>query len=233
MNAGGDKLYMGLAATNSTDGKESIGYLDPRLEEQLEYDVAKLIYKLSSAKKPVVGWLSSIPMGGDFDMQTGRPKPPSAVYQQIEQLYTVRASNPRSPPSMATSTCWCSSTRRACHRRRCTPSTSSRCAVDTCWCSSIRAPRPILPRPATRTIRWPQMQADRSSDLQPLFTSWGVDFKPDQVVVDLEHGLEVSMRRGRAALATHRHPRASTTKAWARTSSPASSTPSTSRRRVA
>jgi len=51
----GEKLYLGLAATNSTDGKEVIPYLDPHLDEQLEYDVAKLIHKLSSAKKPVVG----------------------------------------------------------------------------------------------------------------------------------------------------------------------------------
>jgi ABC-type uncharacterized transport system involved in gliding motility auxiliary subunit len=36
VNASGEKLYLGLAATNSTDGKESIPYLDPSLEEQLE-----------------------------------------------------------------------------------------------------------------------------------------------------------------------------------------------------
>ena len=94
INAGGDKLYMGLAATNSVDGKEAIGFLDPRLEEQLEYDVAKLIHKLSTARKPVVGWLSSLPMGGDFDMQTGRPQPPWVVFGQVEQMYDVRPLEP-------------------------------------------------------------------------------------------------------------------------------------------
>ena len=94
INAGGDKLYLGLAATNSTDGKESIPYLDPKLDEQLEYDVAKLVHRLSTAKRPVVGWLSSLPMQGDFDMQTGRPPPALVVYGQIEQLYTVRALDP-------------------------------------------------------------------------------------------------------------------------------------------
>ena len=90
VGATGDKLYLGLAATNSTDGKEAIPFLDPQSEEQLEYDVAKLIHKLSSAKKPVVAWLSTLPMQGDFDMQTGRPRPPWVVYGQVEQLYTVR-----------------------------------------------------------------------------------------------------------------------------------------------
>ena len=79
VNASGEKLYLGLAATNSTDGKEAIPYLDPSLEEQLEYDVAKLIHKLSTARKPVVGWLSSLPMGGDFDMQSGRPRDRKSV----------------------------------------------------------------------------------------------------------------------------------------------------------
>ncbi len=35
IGATGEKLYLGLAATNSTDGKESIPYFDPQLDEQL------------------------------------------------------------------------------------------------------------------------------------------------------------------------------------------------------
>jgi ABC-type uncharacterized transport system involved in gliding motility auxiliary subunit len=196
INTGGDKLYMGLAATNSTDGKEAIGFLDPRLEEQLEYDVAKLIHKLSTAKKPVVGWLSSLPMGGDFDMQSGRPRPPAAVYQQIEQLYSVRSLEPTL--------------------------TSIDADVDVLV---IVHPK-NLPAPALYAIDqyalrgghllvfvdpraeadpsaqgdpnnpMAQMTADRSSNLEPLFKTWGIDYKPDQVVADLEHGLEVAMRQG-------------------------------------
>jgi ABC-type uncharacterized transport system involved in gliding motility auxiliary subunit len=195
INAGGDKLYMGLAATNSVDGKEAIGFLDPRLEEQLEYDVAKLIHKLSTARKPVVGWLSSLPMGGDFDMQTGRPRPPAAVYQQVEQLYSVRALEP------------------------------TLTSIDTDVDVLVIVHPKNLPAPALYAIDqyalrgghllvfvdpraeadpagaadpnnpMAQMQADRGSDL-PLLKSWGVDYSPGQVVVDLEHGLEVAMRQG-------------------------------------
>ena len=99
--------------------RNPFAYLDPQSEEQLEYDVAKLIHKLSSAKKPVVGWLSSLPMQGDFDMQTGRPRQPWVVYGQVEQLYTCATSSPRSPPSTMTSTCWSWCTRRICRPRRC------------------------------------------------------------------------------------------------------------------
>lgn len=196
MNAGGDKLYMGLAATNSTDGKESIGFLDPRLEEQLEYDVAKLIYKLSTAKKPVVGWLSSIPMGGDMDMQTGRPRPPAAVYQQIEQLYTVRTLEPT-----LTSVDGDVDVLVLVHPKNLPP--PALYAIDQ---YALRGghvlvfvdPRAEADPSAAGDPNNPmaQMQADRSSDLQPLFKAWGVDYSPDQVVVDLDHGLEVSMRQG-------------------------------------
>ena len=198
--------YLGLAATNSTDGKESIPYLDPQLDEQLEYDVAKLIHKLSSAKKPVVGWLSSLPMQGDFDMQTGRPRPPWVVYGQIEQLYTVRNLEP-------------TLTKHRRRRRRAGAGASegpaARGAVRHRPVRDARRPRAGVRRSELRRPTSPaqdpnnpmaQFTADKSSHLEPLLAAWGVDFKPDQVVVDLERGLVVAMREGEPPLAAHRHP---------------------------
>lgn len=196
INAGGDKLYMGLAATNSLDGKEAIPFLDPRLEEQLEYDVAKLIHKLGTAKKPVVGWLSSLPMGGDFDMQTGRQRPPSAVYQQVEQLYQVRALEP-TLTSIETDV----DVLAVIHPKQ-LPAPAL-FAIDQYALRGGRVlvfvdPRAEADPSAAGDPNDPmaQMQADRSSNLEPLFKAWGVDYSPSQVVVDLEHGLEVSMRQG-------------------------------------
>lgn len=196
INASGDKLYLGLAATNSTDGKESIGFLDPRLEEQLEYDVAKLIHKLSTAKKPVVGWLSSIPLGGDFDMQTGRPRPPAAVYQQIEQLYTVRTLEPTLTGIDADVDVLV-----IVHPKSLPP--AALYAIDQ---YALRGGHVLLfvdPRAEADPTAagdpnnpMAQMQADRSSDLAPLLGAWGVEYHPDQVVADLDHGLEVAMRQG-------------------------------------
>lgn len=195
INANGDRLYLGIAGSNSTDGKEALPFLDPRLEEQLEYDVARLIYKLSTPTKPVVGWLSSLPMQGDFNMQTGRPSPPWVIYGQVEQLYTLRNLEP------------------------------SLTAIDSDVSLLVLVHPKQLPPPALYAIdqyvlrgghvlvfvdpsaqqdpgagdpRDPmaQFQANRSSTLEPLLETWGVDYKPDQVVGDLERGLEVSMREG-------------------------------------
>ena len=88
--AGGPPLYFGLAATNSTDGRAAIEFFDPGKEEFLEYDVVKLIYQLANPKKPVVGWISGIPMTPVFDPQSGRESSPPVVYTQAQQLFDVR-----------------------------------------------------------------------------------------------------------------------------------------------
>ncbi len=87
---GGEQLYFGLAGTNSTDGKAVIEFFDNSKEQFLEYDVAKLIQQLANPKKAVVGWLTGLPMAGSFDPQSGRPTEPWAVYEQAQQLFTVR-----------------------------------------------------------------------------------------------------------------------------------------------
>jgi len=195
LSPGGDKLYLGLAATNSTDGKEAIPFLDPKLDEQLEYDVTKLIHKLGTPKKPVVGWLSSLPMGGDFDMRTGRPSPALMVYAQAEQLYAVRAIDPSvtkidedvdvlvlvHPKALPLAALF---------------------AIDQYAMRGGHLLVFVDPNAqadqsgADPNDPMAQFAADKSSHLEPLLTSWGVEFKPDQVVADLERGLVVAMREG-------------------------------------
>ena len=195
LGATGDKLYLGLAATNSTDGKEAIPFLDPQSEEQLEYDVAKLIHKLSSAKKPVVGWLSSLPMQGDFDMQTGRPKPPWVVYGQVEQLYTVRSLEPSLTKIDADVDVLV-----IVHPKALPP--AALYAIDQFALRGGRILAFVDPNAQADTAGadpnnpMAAMTADKSSHLEPLLTAWGLEFKPDQVVADLERGLTVSMREG-------------------------------------
>ena len=195
VGASGEKLYLGLAATNSTDGKETIPFLDPQLEEQLEYDVAKLIHKLSSAKKPVVGWLSSLPMQGDFDMRTGRPGQPWVVYGQVEQLYTVRNLEP-SLTTIGNDV----DVLVIVHPKELPP--AALYAIDQFALHGGHILAFVDPNAqadqagADPNNPMAQFAADKSSHLEPLLSAWGVEFKPDQVVADLERGLTVSMREG-------------------------------------
>ena len=48
---GGEKIFFGLAGTNSTNGKSVIPFLQPDKEIFLEYDVAKLIHELSAPQE--------------------------------------------------------------------------------------------------------------------------------------------------------------------------------------
>jgi ABC-type uncharacterized transport system involved in gliding motility auxiliary subunit len=195
LGATGDKLFLGLAATNSTDGKETIAFLDPQLEEQLEYDVAKLIHKLSSAKKPTVGWLSSLPMQGDFDVQTGRPGQPWVVYGQVEQLYTVRNLEP-SLTTIGNDI----DVLVIVHPKELPP--AALYAIDQFALRGGRILAFVDPNAqqdrsgADPNNPMAQFSADKSSHLEPLLAAWGLEFKPDQVVADLERGLTVSMREG-------------------------------------
>src|SRR5215472_10043837 len=83
-------LYFGLAGTNSVDGHQAIEFFDPQKEEFLEYDVVKLIYQLANPKKPVIAWLSGIPMTPSFDQQSGQMRDAWMTYTQAQQLFDVR-----------------------------------------------------------------------------------------------------------------------------------------------
>ena len=72
LTQGGDSLYFGLAGTNSTDGRSVIPNFQPDREQFLEYDIAKTLHELANPKKPVIGLLSSLPMSGQFNPQTGQ-----------------------------------------------------------------------------------------------------------------------------------------------------------------
>jgi ABC-type uncharacterized transport system involved in gliding motility auxiliary subunit len=195
VGASGDKLYLGIAATNSTDGKEAIPYLDYNLEEQVEYDVAKLIQRLSTAKKPVVGWLSSLPMQGDFDMQTGRQRPPQVVYGQLEQLYTLRTLEPT-----LTSIEDDVNVLVLVHPKQLPP--AALYAIDQYVLRGGHVLAFVDPNAqqdqagADPNNPMAAMAADKSSDLGPLFKAWGIDYDPTQVVADLERGLVVPIREG-------------------------------------
>jgi ABC-type uncharacterized transport system involved in gliding motility auxiliary subunit len=59
----GTKAYLGMAATNSTDGMRIIPLFTLEREKFLEYDITKSIYDLSHLKRKKIGILSSIKMG--------------------------------------------------------------------------------------------------------------------------------------------------------------------------
>ncbi|MEO3471631.1 GldG family protein [Roseomonas sp. CAU 1739] len=90
----GEQIYFGLAGSNLLDDERSIPFFQPERERFLEFDLTRLVYELSSPRRPVVGVMSTLPMNGDprmMMMMRGGPAPqPFAVMQTLRQFYTVQ-----------------------------------------------------------------------------------------------------------------------------------------------
>ncbi len=94
LNNTGDNLYFGLAATNSVDDIQTIPFFQPNRAEFLEYDVAKLIYALSTPDKPTVGLLSRLDVNGGFSPQTMQRTPPWMAIAQLREFFDLQDVDP-------------------------------------------------------------------------------------------------------------------------------------------
>lgn len=197
LGSGGRKLFFGLAGTNSTDGHAAIPFFDPTKEQFLEYDVMKIVYQLATPKKPVVGWMTSLPMQGGFDPSTGRPTEPWVIMEQAQQLFTVRPLDTtvtKIDPDVSVLV--------LVHPKHLSPATQY--AIDQ---FALRGGHilafvdPVAEQDqsgANPQNPMAAMGADRSSHLEPLLAAWGVGFNPGEVIGDADHALNVTTRQGGA-----------------------------------
>jgi len=191
----GQQFYFGLAGTNSTDGHAAIEFFDPGKEQFLEYDVVKLVYQLANPKKPVVAWLSSLPMGAGFDPQSGQMREPWLIYSEAQQLFDVRPLDPsatRIDPD--------TNVLVLVHPKELSPATQFAIDqfalrgghilvfVDPLAESDNAGADPQNPMAA--------MAADKSSHLTALLKAWGVQFNPGEVIADRGYALSVTMHQG-------------------------------------
>jgi ABC-type uncharacterized transport system involved in gliding motility auxiliary subunit len=197
LGASGGQLYFGLAGTNSTDGHAAIEFFDPAKEEFLEYDVMKLIYQLANPKKPVLGWLAGVPMTPSMDPQSGQTRQPWVVYAQAQQLFTVRPIEPTATqidPDIDVLV--------IVHPKNLAPAILF--AIDQFVLKGGHIAVFVDPiAEADTSGADPQnpmaaLTADKSSNLQPLLSAWGVQYNPHQVIGDAKQALSVSMHESEA-----------------------------------
>jgi len=191
----GNALYFGLAGTNSTDGHAAIDFFDPNKGEFLEYDLAKLVYQLSGARKPVIGWLSELPMSGGFDPASGQPRSAWVVLDQMQQVMDVRMldTNVASiDPAIDVLV--------LVHPKHL--SSATQFAIDQfalrgghilAFVDPLADQDPTAADPSNPAAA---LTADRSSHLPELLNAWGVDFDPHQIVADSRYAMSVTAREG-------------------------------------
>ena len=194
LGATGGQFYFGLAGTNSTDGHAAIEFFDPNKEQFLEYDVVKLVYELANPKKPVVAWMSSLPMGAGFDPQTGQMREPWVIYSDAQQLFDLRPLDQtvtHIDPDVNVLV--------LVHPKDLSPATQF--AIDQ---YALRGGHilvfvdPLAEADPSGAGANPMaaMGVDKSSHLTPLLNAWGVKFNPGEVVADRGHALSVTLRQG-------------------------------------
>jgi ABC-type uncharacterized transport system involved in gliding motility auxiliary subunit len=192
---GGGQFYFGLAGTNSTDGHAAIEFFDPNKEQFLEYDVVKLIYQLANPKKPVLAWLSSLPMDASYDPQGGGMRPAWVVYSEAKQLFDVRPLSPTAAKIDPDTNVLV-----LVHPKNLSPATEF--AIDQ---YALRGGHILLfvdpladfdHSDADPQNPMAAMTADKSSHFAPLLSAWGVQFNPAVVVADRGHALSVTMQQG-------------------------------------
>jgi ABC-type uncharacterized transport system involved in gliding motility auxiliary subunit len=188
---GGDSIYFGLAATNAIGDEAIIDVFDPEKESALEYDLARLIYSLSTPEKSIVGLLSGVPMTGGFDPQTQQMQQPWIIGQQMRQLFEIRSLplefetiDPEvnllwivHPVGLSDNTLY---------------------AIDQFLLKGGRALIFVDPLAEIATIAPDPtgLGAGSASNLEKLFAAWGLEFDPSQVVADDRYALSVSTGAG-------------------------------------
>lgn len=92
VDALGQRFYFGLVATNDTDGRAVIPFLDPQQERLLEYELTRLVDQLANPARGVVALSTSLPMDGSPANPMARQpdSPPWAIVQELRRRYDVR-----------------------------------------------------------------------------------------------------------------------------------------------
>jgi ABC-type uncharacterized transport system involved in gliding motility auxiliary subunit len=181
IDQGGEQVYFGLAATNSTDDQQVIPFFQPERERFLEYDLTKLVHSLAFPKKTVVGLATSLPLEGDFmAAMQGRPLTPYTIIEQLRQLYDVRTLSPEfdkvdgdidvlmiaHPQGLSEKTLY---------------------AIDQFVLKGGKALVFVDPYSETQAAHANRMSpspAGTASNLDKLFAAWGVDMAPGKVAGD-------------------------------------------------
>ena len=203
VGASGEKVFFGLAGTNSTNGQSTIPFFNPEKESFLEYDIAKLVHELSVAKKPVVGLLSSLPIAAGFDPATRQMREPWAVDQQWAQLFEIKpiaAANLKEIDKDI-------NVLVVVHPKQL--SDDAQYAIDQFVLRGghllvfVDPEAELDDSGADPQNPMAAMMADKSSDLPKLFKAWGIEYDPKKVVLDRQRALPISMGEGQAPV---RHP---------------------------
>lgn len=181
-----ENLYFGLVATNSLDGREVIPLFRPAEERFLEYRIAQLISKLSTAAKPRIGLITGLPMEGGFDPRMQRARPEWSVLRELRASFEIERIEPDAgaiPEGIGALL--------VVHPKGLSARTEY--AIDQFVLGGGRAVFFVDPvcESDTSAMTGLSMGADRSSNLPRLFGAWGLRMREGEIAGDLNLAINV------------------------------------------
>lgn len=192
----GGELYFGLAAVNSLGKEEALPIFDIQRQEFLEYDITKLIYSLGRTSKPLIGIISALnilPKEDFSDPQMMQQQAPqkwvlASQLEKFARLVTVGEDIVTLPDDMEEL--------MIIHPKNLSDKQlyaidqflmkGGRIFVAVDSYAAIDAP-PQDPQNPMATFGYA-----RSSNLEKLFSKWGLDFNSKSVVGDMNIAANVS-----------------------------------------
>ena len=191
LNAGGDKLYFGLAGRVGDGVPQAIPVFALDQEEFLEYDLSRLVQSLAKPERPVVGVLAGLQVNGGFDMAARQPTPAWMLIEEVRQLFQIeslKADVDLIPEQV--------SVLLLIHPKQLPEQTLY--AIDQFVLRGGKLLTFVDPfSEADTQAEMPgEMVIDKASDLPGLFKAWGLRMVPDQVLGDGSYAMSVSMGQG-------------------------------------
>lgn len=172
----GEAIFFGLAGRNGDDGRTAvIPFFLLAKERFIEYDIAKLLYDLSTPHKPRVAIYSDLPIWGD-----GNAAPSWTALQQLRQLFSVRRLDSEGLASLKAGD-----------------------ADAVVLIQPVAMSQPEL-RGVDRYVQQgghllvfvdpdSELAGGEASDLPELFRAWGVTFDPGRVLLDSSRAMKVQV----------------------------------------
>ncbi len=192
---GGERLFFGLAATNSTTGHETIRVFAPDREAFLEYDLTRLVSELGRRGKPVVALLDGLGLSGNPMLR----QPEQQVLVQMKQFFDVQpiAGDVDKLPDQTR-------VLMIVHPQELSERTLY--AIDQ-WVMAGN-PTMIFVDPFAENQTGPRggPSPNPTSTLEPLFKAWGVSFDTSRAIGDPDYALQTERTVGGRPVAAQNLP---------------------------
>lgn len=190
INAAGDQAYFGLVGTNSIDDQESIPFFQNNREEKLEYDLTKLVYNLANPEKRTIGVISQLPVFGNF--MPGMTQE-WAISQVVSEFFDIRVLDSALEINQDLDLLL------IVHPKYLTELTVF--AIDQYLLAGGKAMIFVDPFAEGDVIppnpQDPYAMETKNSDINELFSAWGIDVLNGQVAADMQSAMRVQLRTNR------------------------------------